>query len=143
MINEMYSLMYNSSRKCIHDRRLALDFGVHQFVDLEKEKLEDIGEVDLLFDIFGGDILHQSVGLIRNGGRLVTIAGPTDAQPTNGMTIDFVVEAIPSQLNEIVQWFREGKLKPHIGQVASFDNAIAAFHPAKKSKGKTIIELKK
>ena len=124
------------------DRQLALDFGVHQFVDLEREKLEDIGEVDLLFDIFGGDTLLRSAGLIRNGGRLVTIAGPTDVRPTNGVTIDFVVEAIPSQLNEVVQRFREGKLKLHIGQVASLDDAIAAFHPAKKSKGKTIIEIK-
>ncbi len=125
------------------DRDTALDFGVHQFVDLENEKLEDLGGVDLVFDIFGGDIVSQSASIIRDGGKLVTIAGPTDARPTNGTTIDFVVEAIPAQLKEVVQLFRTGKLKNHIGQVASLDEAVAAFNPNKRIKGKTIIQVKK
>lgn len=125
------------------DRETALDFGVQQFVDLENEKLEDLGGVDLVFDIFGGDIVSQSASIIRDGGKLVTIAGPTDARPANGTTIDFVVEAIPTQLKEVVQLFREGKLKNHIGQISNLDEAVAAFNPSKKIKGKTIIQIKR
>src|SRR5512133_1794557 len=82
------------------DRQKALDFGAQEFVDLENDAVEDVGGVDLVFDVIGGDIQNRSAGLIRAGGRLVTIAGPTEAQPAGGLTIDFVVEADRAQLSE-------------------------------------------
>src|SRR5215469_16118744 len=38
------------------DRQAALDFGAQEFVDLENDPLEDIGGVDLVFDVIGGEI---------------------------------------------------------------------------------------
>ena len=72
------------------DRQKALDFGAQEFVDLDNDALEDGGGVDLVFDVIGGDIAKRSAGLIRAGGTLVTIAGPTEARPADGLTIDFV-----------------------------------------------------
>src|SRR6186713_3592289 len=74
------------------DRQAALDFGAQEFVDLDNDALEDAGGVDLVFDVIGGDIQKRSVGLIRAGGTLVSIVDPTEARPTNGLAIDFVVE---------------------------------------------------
>ena len=62
-------------------RQTALDFGAQEFVDLDNDTLEDIGKVDLVFDVLGGDIAKRSAGVIRAGGRLVTITGPTEARP--------------------------------------------------------------
>src|SRR3954447_9147530 len=73
------------------DRQKTLDFGAQEFVDLENDVLEDLGGVDLVFDVIGGDIAKQSAGVIRAGGTLVTIAGPTEARPVNGLTIDLVL----------------------------------------------------
>lgn len=123
-------------------RQTALDFGVQQYVDLENEQLQDVGGVDLVFDIFGGDIAHQSASLIRSGGTLVTIAGPTDARPDNGSTIDFVVEADPIQLSEVVQRFREGRLRTNIGAISTLDDAITTFNPTNRVNGKTIIRVR-
>src|SRR4051812_6820529 len=75
------------------DRQKALDFGAQEFVDLENDALEDVGGVDLVFDVLGGDIAKRSVRVIRAGGALVTIAGPTEARPADGRTVDFVVES--------------------------------------------------
>src|SRR6188768_1747056 len=36
------------------DRQKALDFGAHEFVDLHSGTLEDVGKVDLVFDVIGG-----------------------------------------------------------------------------------------
>ena len=58
------------------DRDRARELGVHTFLDLETEKLEDAGEVDVVFDVIGGDILARSAALVRAGGTLVTIAEP-------------------------------------------------------------------
>jgi NADPH:quinone reductase-like Zn-dependent oxidoreductase len=66
-------------------RDTALNFGVQEFVDLENDVLDDVGEVDLVFEVFGGDIGRRSARLIRAGGTLVTIAGPTDARPDDAV----------------------------------------------------------
>ncbi|MFI9387432.1 NADP-dependent oxidoreductase [Kutzneria sp. NPDC052558] len=124
------------------DRPTALDFGAHEFVDLENDSLEDVGGVDLVFDIFGGEIQKRSAGLVRAGRTLVTIAGPPEARPADGVAIDFVVEADRAQLGEIAQRVRDGRLRTLIGDVASLDDAVAAFNPTERVKGKTIIRVR-
>ena len=69
----------------------------------------------------------------------MSIVGPTEARPTNGLAVDFVVESDRAQLNEIVQRVREGRLRTNIGNIATLDDAVAAFNPTKRISGKTII----
>src|SRR5438270_6592659 len=96
-------------------RQTALDFGAQEFVDLDKDALEDVGEVDLVFDVIGGDIGKRSAGMIRAGGTLVTVTGPTEARPSGGLTIDFVVVPDRAQLSELVRRVRVVLLRPNIG----------------------------
>jgi NADPH:quinone reductase-like Zn-dependent oxidoreductase len=124
------------------DRQTSLDFGAQEFVDLENDSLEDIGGVDLVFDVIGGDIQRKSAGLVRAGGMLVTIAGPPEAQPVEGLAVDFVVEADRAQLTEIVHRVREGRLRTNIATVATLDDAVAAFNPTDRLQGKTIIRVR-
>ncbi|MGZ5201976.1 MAG: NADP-dependent oxidoreductase [Telluria sp.] len=93
------------------DRQKALEFGSHEFVDLDNEKLEDIGAADLVFDVIGGDIGKRSAALDRPGGTLVSVVGPPEARPEHGLAVDFVVEADRAQLGEIVQRVRDGRLR--------------------------------
>src|SRR3954451_24991343 len=123
------------------DRQKALDFGAHEFVDLDNDALEDVGGVDLVFDVIGGDIQKRSAALIRAGGTLVTVVGPPEAQPADGLAIDFVVESDRAQLLEIVRRVRRGRLRTNIGNVATLDNAVAALNPIERPKGKTIISV--
>ncbi|HUC00637.1 MAG TPA: NADP-dependent oxidoreductase [Solirubrobacterales bacterium] len=124
------------------DRQTALDFGAQEFLDLDNESMEDVGEVDLVFDVIGGDIGRRSAGVVRAGGTLVTIAGPPEAQPADGLATDFVVEADRAQLGEIVQRVRDGRLRTVIGNVATLDDAAAALNPPERVKGKTIIRVR-
>src|SRR5690348_12020179 len=101
------------------DRQTALDFGAKEFVDLGNDSLEGVGEVDLVFDVIGGDIGKRSARLVRAGGTLVTIAGPPGARPAEGLAIDFVVVSDRTQLDEVVQRVRDGRLRTVIGNVAT------------------------
>jgi NADPH:quinone reductase-like Zn-dependent oxidoreductase len=121
------------------DRQIVLDFGAQEFLDLENEALEDVGGVDLVLDVIGGDVGKRSAGLIRAGGTLVSIVGPAEARPNEGLAVDFVVESDRAQLSEIVQRVRDGRLRTNIGNVASLDDAVAALNPTERRKGKTII----
>jgi NADPH:quinone reductase-like Zn-dependent oxidoreductase len=124
------------------DRQKALDFGANEFVDLDNERLEDVGQVDLVFDLIGGDIGKRSARLVRAGGTLVSIVGPVEERPAEGLAIDFVVESDRAQLGEIVQRVRDGRLRTNIGTVAALGDAVAAFNPSKRTSGKTIIRVR-
>ncbi|MBB5460128.1 NADP-dependent oxidoreductase [Paraburkholderia sp. Cpub6] len=124
------------------DRQKALDFGSQEFVDLDNDTLEDVGGVDLVFDVIGGDIGKRSAGLVRAGGTLVSVVGPSEARPYNGRAIDFVVESDRAQLSEIVQRVRDGRLRTNIGEVSTLDDAVAALNPTKRREGKTIIRIR-
>jgi NADPH:quinone reductase-like Zn-dependent oxidoreductase len=123
------------------DRQSALDFGANEFVDLDNDALEDVGAVDLVFDLIGGDIGKRSARMVRAGGTLVSVVGPPEARPVDGVAIDFVVESDRAQLGEIVQRVRDGRLRTNIGTVASLDDAVAAFNPTERRPGKTIIRV--
>jgi NADPH:quinone reductase-like Zn-dependent oxidoreductase len=123
------------------DRDKALEFGSHEFVDLDNDALEDVGGVDLVFDVIGGEIQTRSAALIRAGGTLVSVVGPTATRPADGRVIDFVVESDRAQLGEIVQRVRDGRLRTNIDNVASLDDAVVALNPTARRKGKTIIRI--
>jgi NADPH:quinone reductase-like Zn-dependent oxidoreductase len=124
------------------DREKALDFGAHEFVDLANDALEDVGGVDLVFDVIGGEIQKRSASLIRSGGTLVTVVGPPEARPADGLAVDFVVESDRAQLSEIVQRVRDGRLRTNIGTVATLDDALVALNPTERLNGKTVIRLR-
>ena len=123
------------------DRQNALDLGAKDFVDLDNEALEDVGGVDLVFDLIGGEIGKRSARLVRPGGAIVSVVGPVQDPPANGRAIDFVVEADRAQLAEIVQRVRDGRLRTNIGTVATLDEAVAAFNSTDRHPGKTIIRI--
>jgi NADPH:quinone reductase-like Zn-dependent oxidoreductase len=124
------------------DRQTVLDFGANEFVDLENDALEDVVGVDLVFDLIGGDIGKRSARLVRAGGTLVSIVGPSETRPADALAVDFVVESDRAQLSEIVQRVRDGRLRTNIGTVSTLDDAVAAFNPTKRIKGKTIIRVR-
>jgi NADPH:quinone reductase-like Zn-dependent oxidoreductase len=124
------------------DRQKALDFGAQEFVDLDNDALEDVGGVDLVFDVIGGEIQKQSASLVRAGGTLVTVVGPPEARPADGLAVDFVVESDRAQLTEIVERVRNGRLRTNIGNVATLDEAVAALNPTDRVTGKTIIRIR-
>jgi len=124
------------------DRQTAFDFGAQEFVDLDDDALEDVGGVDLVFDVIGGDIQKRSAGVVRAGGTLVSVVGPPEARPADGLAIDFVVMSDRAQLSEIVQRVRDGRLRTNIGNIATLDDAVAALNPTERRKGKTIISVR-
>jgi NADPH:quinone reductase-like Zn-dependent oxidoreductase len=123
------------------DRQKVLDLGAQEFVDLESDVLEDVGGIDLVFDVIGGDIGKRSAGLVRPGGALMSIVGPAEVRPIEGRAVDFVVEADSGQLVELVHRIRDGRLRMIIGQEADLDHAIAAFSAGGRRTGKTIITV--
>ncbi|WPB88016.1 NADP-dependent oxidoreductase [Streptomyces malaysiensis] len=123
------------------DRDTALGLGADTFVDLQTEELADIGEVDVVLDVIGGEILERSTALVRPGGTLVTIAEPVTVHPRDGRAVFFVVEPDRTRLTDLAQRLRDGRLKPIVGAVRPLAETASAFTPDKRTPGKTIIHI--
>ncbi|MBC2864494.1 NADP-dependent oxidoreductase [Streptomyces mexicanus] len=123
------------------DRDTALALGAHAFLDLEADRLEDAGEVDVVFDVIGGDVLDRSAALVRAGGTLVTITRPPTVRPADGRAVFFVVEPDRVRLADLARRVREGRLQVRVGAVRPLDEAVAAFTPERRVAGRTIIRV--
>ena len=123
------------------DRDTVLGIGADVFVDLQGERLEDAGEVDVVLDVIGGDVLDRSAALVRPGGTLVTVAAPPKVRPLDGRAIFFIVEPDRGRLVELARRVQDGRLRPIIGAVHPLAEAPAAFAPTRRTPGKTIVEV--
>ncbi|WP_309569953.1 NADP-dependent oxidoreductase [Deinococcus sp.] len=109
---------------------------------------EQVSEVDAVLDTVGGDTLTRSVGVVREDGWLVTIAGqaPTERAEERGVHAERIL-VHPSQegLDFLAAEFTAGRLTPHISQtfplaqVADAHRALETRHTV----GKIVLELAK
>ncbi|RLP94647.1 NADP-dependent oxidoreductase [Micromonospora sp. BL4] len=123
------------------DREVAVGLGAQAFFDLAADDWHRAGEVDVVFDVIGGDILDRSAGLVRPGGTLVTIAAPPTVQPRDGRAVFFVVEPDRAQLTDLAQRVRTGRLNPIVGAVRPLSEAASAFARRRRTPGRTIIQV--
>lgn len=92
--------------------RTAADFGT------------GLDPVDLVFDTVGGAALAGSGALVREGGRVVSVAEP----PPEGLdAVYFVVESRREQLAEISRLVDAGDLEPALDSVFPLAEARAAY----------------
>jgi NADPH:quinone reductase-like Zn-dependent oxidoreductase len=122
-------------------RQTVLDLGAEVFVDLDRDRLESIGEVDMVFDVLGGQLLDRSAALVRPGGALVSIAEPPRTRPDDGRAIFFVVEPDRAELAELERRLSDGRLRPLVGATYMLEDAPAAFDPTRRGHGKPIIRV--
>ncbi|MFE5393021.1 NADP-dependent oxidoreductase [Streptomyces sp. NPDC056568] len=123
------------------DRDTVLDLGAHAFLDLEADRGEDAGQVDVVFDVIGGDVLDRSAALVRPGGTIVTIAQPPTVRPVDGRALFFVVEPDRTRLANLARRVRDGRLRVRVGAVRPLDEAVAAFTRRERVPGRTIIRV--
>ncbi len=100
-------------------RQRVLDLGADAFVDVEQDGWETtVGQVDLVYDIIGGDVLARSPAIVKPGGALVSVmAPPPPTDRSDIRMVAFVRDANGAQLREIARLVDEGTLRPDVGAV--------------------------
>jgi NADPH:quinone reductase-like Zn-dependent oxidoreductase len=122
-------------------RQTVLGLGAEIFVDLDGDRLESIGQADVVFDVVGGELLDRSAALVRPGGALVTVAEPPRILPRDGRAVFFVVEPDRTELAALESRVREGRLSALVGTTYALEDAPAAFDPTRRGPGKPIIRV--
>ena len=115
-----------TGRAAARDR--ILELGADEFVDLELGGWETaIGQVDLVYDTIGGDVLARSPAIVKPGGALVTIMNPPQADRDDIRIVHFVRDASGAQLREITRLVEAGIVRSQVGAVYPLADARQAF----------------
>ena len=116
----------------------ARELGADEVLEYSGSFEAVLGEVDLVFDTVGGDVLARSAASLRAGARLVSVAEEPPAPGTY-----FVVEPNRAQLVELARLADEGLLRPAIDSVFPLAEARAAFErlAARGKSGKVVLRL--
>lgn len=104
-------------------RDLVESLGADEVVDYENEKFEDVIEpVDGAFDLIGGETLSRTFGVVKKGGRVVSIAGmPEPRTATQDLDGRYGLAAM--------FWFASLKLRAQ-AKAAGVDYRYLFMHPS-------------
>ncbi len=145
------------------ERKLAAaqDAGADVLIDASEDltaRLRAEGGVDVLYDAVGGDAFGQILRGMNREGRMLVIgfaSGSVPPIPANhllvknvdvmgfywGGYVKFNPEAMDESLKELMQYFAEGRLHPHINHIVPLSDAPEALDllTSRRSTGKVVV----
>jgi NADPH2:quinone reductase len=145
--------------------RVAQDHGADHLIDYSKEDIRERVKAitagkgaDVIYDPVGGDVFEACMRSIAWEGRIIVIgfaAGKIPQVPANVVlvkNIDVIgffwgsylprkPELVGQSMKQLLRWFEEGKLKPHISDRFDLNQAAQALEMLKqrKSTGKVVL----
>jgi len=130
------------------DAGFVRDLGADRFISAEAGlPSQAAGGFDVVIDTVGGAVLDGSYGLLRRGGRLVTLGAPPDQELAARYKIHatfFIVEPDAKELARLAELAGAGRLRAVISQTfplaegqLAFQSGAGARHP-----GKTVLVVR-
>jgi len=114
---------------------LVRELGADEFADTERRRFEEVaGEVDVVFDVVGGEIRSRSWSLVRPGGVLVSVVPPPEgSRHPRARGVFFVVEPDRAALAELARRIDAGELRSIVGEVFPLERGQEAFEAKRRS----------
>jgi len=110
------------------------DLGADEFVDVDALEGAELGSVDLVFDLVGGEVRDRVLRAAPTA-RAVSVVEPHD-----GVEF-FVVEARRPMLEELARLAESGAVQPMVGEVVPLADGARAFADGPRPPGKRVIEV--
>jgi NADPH:quinone reductase-like Zn-dependent oxidoreductase len=114
-----------------HNVQFARELGADVVIDYKTERFEDhAADLDLIFDLIGGETRERSWPLLKRGGTLVsTLTDPSqDKAREHGVrAMRYTVEADGNELAEIAKLAAAGSVVPHVGKTYPLAEAREAL----------------
>ena len=125
-----------------HNLEYARSLGADEVIDYRVSKFEDtVRDVDAVFDTVGGETLARSWGVLKPGGKLVTVAAAGEvATDERTKQAFFIVETSRAQLVEVARLIDAGTLRPDVDGTFLLADARAAYE-YKPRRGKAVLRV--
>jgi NADPH:quinone reductase-like Zn-dependent oxidoreductase len=125
---------------------LVSRLGAEQAIDYRAVRFEEsIPAVDVVFDTVGGETLDRSWGVLKPGGRMITIAAENEAVADERVKrAFFIVEPNHQQLAEIGDLLQSEQLRPIVDAVLPLDRASEAYQGQvreRSGRGKMVVTV--
>ena len=103
--------------------------GAEQVIDYRAVHFEEhVSGMDVVFDTVGGETLQRAWGVLKPGGRMITIAAESETTTDNRVQqAFFIVEPNHEQLSRIGDLLESGDLHPVVDAVLPLTRASAAY----------------
>ena len=121
--------------------------GADEVIDYKKQKFEDVAkDVDLVFDLIGGDTQARSFAVVKTGGALIsTVQEPDQAKAAEKQLTAkrYMAEPNADHLRRIGELIDAGKVKVVVAETVPLEQAAAAHaslendHP----RGKIVLKV--
>ena len=151
------------------DAKLALcaEYGADTLIDYTREDLKAAvmaataeAGVDIVYDPVGGDATLQGLRCLALNGRLLVVgfaSGEIARIPANrlllrqsqsvGVAFGAYSRRFPAEsrkrMNVLIDWWRGGKLRPHVSAVFALGDAVQALHMLanRQAMGKVVVRI--
>ncbi|MCV7099407.1 zinc-binding dehydrogenase, partial [Mycobacterium palustre] len=126
-------------------RQLLSGFGAQRVIDVRTEAFDDSGPYDVVIDTVGGETLKRSFGVLRRGGRLITLSAPPPEGKADEYGVSatfFIVTPNRDQLGELATLVDGGRLRVEIAATFPLGQGREAFESGRRPgrrPGKTVI----
>lgn len=151
----------SSEEKLALAREHGADHGVLSTDDVRARVTALTGGIDVAYDPVGGEMFTASLHLVRPQGRLLIIgfaSGEVPQIPANHLLVkDAAVlgfslgqarrhrpDEVQAAMGELVRWYAEGRLRPHVSQEYPLDHAVDALVAIKQRRvaGKAVVRVR-
>jgi len=127
-----------------------LDFikqiGADEAIDHDNQRFEyEVKDLDLVFDLVGGETQRRSLQVIKAGGKLVTTVIPQFQEEAKERDIElegFGAQSYPNDLAQIAELIDHGLISPVVSAVLSLEQARQAEELGAKPGGHGKIVIK-
>lgn len=150
---------------------LVQGLGADEIVDYKKQQFEDVLDgYDMVLGAARGDTIEKSVGILKPGGRIISLVGPLDAAFARARRLNFLLVFVfglmsrkilrlarkrdvsysflfvrpdGKQLAEIGALLEAKRIRPVIDKVFPFDQArdALAYLAQGRSRGKVVVNM--
>ena len=133
------------------NREFVMSLGADEHIAYREQKFDEaVSDIDFVLDGMGGEVLANSLQVLKDGARLVSLPTPEfpaavlDTARQRNIDVSFVmVQSSSTDMNTLKEMLEAGELKPHVSRVFGFEEiAEAHLHlESGRTVGKVIVAL--
>ncbi len=142
---------YVISTSSAKNRDFILSLGADEHIDYRAQAFTEVlSDIDFVFDMFNGEILLNSVKVVKHGGTVYSIPSPAfSAEVLNlakekDVQLSFhMVQSSAEDMDTIAEFLQKGIIEPHVSKIFSFDEMPQAHVHLEggRTVGKVVVRL--
>lgn len=133
------------------NKDFVISLGANEHIDYHTQKFEEIlSDIDFVFDMFNGDILLNSVKIVKNGGAIISLPTPVFseeilalAKERNVAVSQIMVQSNGNDMNALSNMLKNGSIKPFVSKTFEFKDMAKAHLQIESGRtvGKVIVTV--